>query len=58
VLADRLATSPEASEKFEKLSYSCRKEYIAWVEQAKRPETQQRRLDATIERLIAGYKTP
>ncbi len=43
---------------FEKLSYTHRKEYVRWIEEAKREETRQRRLEKAIEMLKKGVKTP
>lgn len=41
---------------FEQLSATCRREYIAWLMQAKRPETRAKRLDQTIAALAGGRK--
>jgi hypothetical protein len=43
---------------FEKLSYTHRKEYVRWIEEAKKEETRQRRLAKCVEMLKAGVKTP
>jgi hypothetical protein len=43
---------------FDTLSFSNRKEYVDWIEGAKRPETRQRRLAQAAEMLRAGRKTP
>jgi hypothetical protein len=43
-----------AKEAFAKLSYSHRREYVQWVEEAKRPETRARRIAATVERVHEG----
>ena len=43
---------------FERLSYTHRKEYVRWIEEAKKAETRQRRLAKCIEMLKAGIKTP
>jgi hypothetical protein len=45
-------------EGFEKLSFTNRKEYVRWIESAKREETRQQRLKKAIELLKAGVKTP
>jgi uncharacterized protein YdeI (YjbR/CyaY-like superfamily) len=42
-LARALKQDPAASQAFEGLSYTHRKEYARWVEDAKKPETRQRR---------------
>jgi uncharacterized protein YdeI (YjbR/CyaY-like superfamily) len=45
-----------ARELFEKLSPSHRRQYIGWIEEAKRDETRQRRIRKTVERLAAGKR--
>ena len=50
-LAERLTGA--SRESFDRLAYSHRKEYVDWIEQAKRPETRARRIQATLERLAA-----
>lgn len=40
---------------FEKLSYSHKKEYIAWVEEAKQPETRMKRIQEAIVRLTSTH---
>ena len=41
-----------ALQAFQKLSYTNRKEYVVWIEQAKKPETRARRLQQALEQLI------
>jgi hypothetical protein len=41
---------------FERLSYTHRKEFVNWLEEAKRPETRARRLRATLDMLRQGRK--
>jgi hypothetical protein len=36
---------------FDALSYSHQREYVEWIEEAKRPDTRQRRIAQTLERL-------
>ena len=43
---------------FEKLSFTHRKEYVRWIEEAKKKETQQRRLEKAVVMLKKGVKTP
>ncbi len=43
---------------FEELSYTHQKEYVRWIEEAKKEETRQRRLAKCVEMLKAGIKTP
>jgi uncharacterized protein YdeI (YjbR/CyaY-like superfamily) len=51
-----LKDNPKAAEFYEKLSYTDKKEYIRWIESAKREETRQNRLVAFIEKLSVGKK--
>ena len=46
-----LDSNEHARQRFERLTAGHRREYIQWIIEAKRPETRQRRLAATIERL-------
>jgi hypothetical protein len=41
---------------FDKLSYTHRKEYVRWIEEAKKPETRATRVAKTVEMLLAGVK--
>ena len=43
-----------ARDAFDQLAYSHRKEFVRWIEEAKRPETRQRRIDRTCEMVLAG----
>jgi bifunctional DNA-binding transcriptional regulator/antitoxin component of YhaV-PrlF toxin-antitoxin module len=43
---------------FKKLSYTHRKEYCRWINEAKRDETRSRRLEKAIEMLKKGVRTP
>lgn len=47
-----------AREFFTSLSFTNQKEYVTWIEGAKRADTKQRRLEATVEKLLAGKKNP
>jgi Bacteriocin-protection, YdeI or OmpD-Associated/Domain of unknown function (DUF1905) len=42
------AADPTAKSAFAKLSYTHKREYVEWVEEAKRPETRARRITATV----------
>jgi hypothetical protein len=53
-LAAVLAADPEAQRLFDGLPFSHRKEYVRWIEEAKKPETRQSRLGKTVERLKGG----
>ncbi|WP_205501996.1 DUF1801 domain-containing protein [Rufibacter psychrotolerans] len=54
-LKQALAESQQL-EKFEKLAYTHRKEYVRWVTEAKRPETRDNRILKTVERISEGKK--
>jgi hypothetical protein len=57
VLADDVAAALDGSgarTAFDGLAYSHRKEFVRWIEEAKRPETRQRRIDSTCEMVNAG----
>jgi predicted metal-dependent HD superfamily phosphohydrolase len=53
-LAAALAADAEALAAFQKLSYTHRKEYARWVEEAKKDETRDRRVAKTLEQLRVG----
>ena len=53
-LAAALAADPDASAAFESLAFTHRKEYARWVADAKREETQQRRVHQAVEMIRAG----
>jgi hypothetical protein len=46
-----LSKSKAARTSFDKLSYTHRKEYVQWIESAKRPETRARRVGVVLARL-------
>lgn len=48
----------KAREVFQNLSQINQKEYVEWIEGAKRKDTKTRRLEATLEKLLAGKKSP
>ena len=45
---------PKSREKFEKLSYSHRREYVEWIDGAKREETRAARIAKAVELLAEG----
>lgn len=51
-----LVPEPVAREFFDALSYTHRKEYVRWIESAKREETRVRRVEKAVEMLKAGKK--
>jgi hypothetical protein len=55
-LARAFTRSPAARENFDGLSYSHRKAYVEWIEEAKRVETRQRRIEKAIDMLTEGRK--
>lgn len=48
----------EAKQFFTKLSFTNQKEYVTWIQDAKRADTKKKRLEATVEKLLAGKKNP
>jgi hypothetical protein len=56
-LADALAHDSTAQHFFDALSYTHRKEWVRWIEEAKKPETRTARVEKTVEGLKAGKKT-
>lgn len=48
----------EAQEFFSSLSFTNQKEYVTWIEGAKKEETRKRRLETALEKLLAGKKNP
>src|SRR5262249_3786836 len=53
-LSKALAKSKKASAAFEKFPYSCKKEYIDWITEAKTEPTRNKRLSQTMEWLAEG----
>jgi uncharacterized protein YdeI (YjbR/CyaY-like superfamily) len=53
-LRQALTAAPAAHDAFARLSYSHQREYVQWVEEAKRPETRDRRVHGTVERVLEG----
>jgi Bacteriocin-protection, YdeI or OmpD-Associated/Domain of unknown function (DUF1905) len=52
------AREPELRALFESLSFTHRKEYVRWIENAKREETRRARATKAVELLRNGVKTP
>ena len=48
----------KAKEFFQNLSETNQQEFVKWIEDAKRQDTKTRRLEATVEKLLAGKKNP
>ena len=55
-LAAALAQDGTARANFDGLSFTHRKEWVRWIEEAKKPETRATRLDRTVESLRAGKR--
>jgi hypothetical protein len=56
---DRLFTKhAEAKEFFTSLSFTNQKEYVSWIEGAKKEETRARRVETALEKLLAGKRNP
>lgn len=55
-LAEAFNTDAKAKAHFEKLSYTHQREYVNWIEDAKRDETRRRRIAKAIEMLTEGKK--
>jgi Bacteriocin-protection, YdeI or OmpD-Associated len=53
-----LNRSRVASHFFDKLSSSNKKEYVSWITKAKKEQTRSQRLEAAIEKLIMGKRSP
>ena len=57
-LREALVGSPKALEAWEDITPLARNEFICWVEDAKRPETRERRIRRTGEELEEGMRRP
>ena len=55
-LQQALADDPVALAFFERLSYTHQKEYVQWIEEAKRPRTRQARVTRMVEMLKQGKR--
>lgn len=53
-LAVALAADPVARAAFESMSYTHRKEYVRWVDEARKDETRERRVRQAVEMMRAG----
>jgi len=53
-----LKRSKVANAFFEKLSFTNKKEYVGWINSAKKEETRTRRVESAVEKLLAGKKNP
>ena len=57
-LAAQLAANPKAAAYFARLAYTHQREFVRWLDGAKRPDTRARRLAETVEMLGQGRKRP
>jgi hypothetical protein len=57
-LAAALEADATVRETFDGLSYTHKKEYVRWIEGAKRHETRSRRIAKAVEMLRKGVRTP
>ena len=56
VLLEALAKNEKAAETFDKFPYSCKKEYVQWITEAKTEPTRDKRVATTIEWLAEGKR--
>lgn len=56
LFAQALANSPAATQTFANFPVSCRREYLAWITEARREETRARRIQQTIAQLEEGKR--
>jgi hypothetical protein len=55
-LADALADGAATRAAFDKRSYTHRREYVEWIDEAKRPASRARRVAETVERVRTGAR--
>lgn len=46
-----LQRNPQVKEAFDRLSYTHKKEYVQWIEEAKKQETRERRIQKAVEKI-------
>ena len=51
-----LENNIKANEMFQAFSYTHKKEYVEWIESAKRPETRANRINKAVEQIAVGRK--
>ncbi|MFC3750271.1 YdeI/OmpD-associated family protein [Paenibacillus sp. GCM10012306] len=51
-----LSTNEQARDYYDSLAYSYQKEYVAWIEGAKRPETRAARIEKSVGKLAEGLR--
>lgn len=57
-LAEALERDDLARQFFDGLSYTHRKEWMRWIEEAKKTDTRTSRIEKTVAALHAGQRTP
>jgi len=55
-VSDLLEQNPKAKEFFDSLSFTNRKEYVSWIESAKKEETRKQRIKLLLEKLLNHKK--
>lgn len=53
-LATAIAADADVAERFDRMPYTHRLEYARWIDEARRPETRTRRIEAAVERIRAS----
>ncbi len=56
IFAEALRNAPKAKQTFEAFPPSCRREYLAWITEAKRDETRARRVQQAVAQLEEGKR--
>jgi bacteriocin resistance YdeI/OmpD-like protein/uncharacterized protein DUF1905 len=56
-LQQAFEAEPPVQTFFDQLAFTHRKEWVRWIEEAKKPETRQRRVDSTVAALREGRRT-
>ena len=57
-LRKALATVPKAKTQWDDLTPLARRDFVSWIESAKRPETHRRRIEKACSMLVAGKRRP
>lgn len=53
-----LSKKPKARSAFDALSFTNKKEYVGWINDAKKADTREKRLTDTVQKLLSGKKNP
>jgi len=57
-LRDMLAANPDAARRWDELTPLGRRDFLSWVDAAKKPETRARRIESIPSRLASGKRRP